>query len=60
MVSKIESNEELKQMFKVAIDEPKYSESATVYLLQSSKNNSTLNKNLDKKCIPETVEKVLN
>jgi hypothetical protein len=33
-VSKIEANEELRQMFKVAVDKPKYSD---------SDNNSTLN-----------------
>jgi hypothetical protein len=58
--SKIETNEELKQMFKVAVDKPKYSDSDTKYFLLCSKTNSTLNKKLDRKCIPETVGEVLN
>jgi hypothetical protein len=59
-VSEIEPNEELKQMFKVAVDKPKYSDSDTEYFLLSSKTNSTLNEKLNRKCIPETVAEVLN
>jgi hypothetical protein len=35
-VSKIETNEELKQMFKVAVDKNKYSDSDIKYLLKLS------------------------
>jgi hypothetical protein len=59
-VSEIEPNEELKQMFKVAVDKPKYSDSDTEYILLSSRNKSTLNEKLYRKCIPETVGEVLN
>jgi hypothetical protein len=59
-VSEIEPNEELKQMCKVAVDKPKYSDSDTEYFLLSSKNNTTLNKKLNRKCIPETVGEVLS
>jgi hypothetical protein len=45
-------------MFNVAVDKPKYSDSDTKYFLLSSKNNSTLNKKLNRKCIPETVREV--
>jgi hypothetical protein len=58
-VSEIEGNEELKQMFKIALDKPKYSDSDTKYFLLSSKN-STLNKKLSRKRIPETEEGFLN
>jgi hypothetical protein len=42
--SEIEANEELKEIFKVAIYKPKYSDSDTKYFLLSSQNNSKLNK----------------
>jgi poly-D-alanine transfer protein DltD len=59
-VSEIEPNEELKQMFKAAVNKPKYSDSDTEYILLNSRNNSTLNEKLNRKCIPETVGEVLN
>jgi hypothetical protein len=59
-VSEIDPNEELKQMFKVAVDKPKYSDSDTEYILLNSRNNSTLYTKLNRKCIPETVGEVLN
>jgi hypothetical protein len=43
-VSEIEANEELTQMFKLAVDKPNYSDSDTEYFLLSSRDNSTLNK----------------
>jgi hypothetical protein len=47
-VSEIEANEDLKQMFKVAVDKPKYSDS------DSTKNieNVTLIVLEDKICVP--------
>jgi hypothetical protein len=57
-VSEIDANEELKQMFKVAVDKPKYSDSNTEYFLLSNKTNSTLNKKSNRKRIPETVGEV--
>jgi hypothetical protein len=47
-------------MFKVAVDKPKYSDSGTECILLNSRNNSTLNQKLNRKCIPETVGEVLN
>jgi hypothetical protein len=59
-VSGIEPNEEVKQMFKVAVDKPKYSDSDNEYFFLSCNNNFTLNQKLDRKCIPETVGEVSN
>jgi hypothetical protein len=59
-VSELEPNEELKQMFKVAVNKPKYSDSDIEYILINSRSNSTINEKLNRKCIPKPVGDVLN